>query len=88
MVSREDGANSAYGDAMVAALKDHTDHDAITQWATSETLPPGSEILTYRQVEERPYRDFLMHQQGFLSGKTAGDLESVPGYYGGTASRV
>jgi hypothetical protein len=86
MVSREDGANSAYGDAMVAALKDHTDHDAITQWATSETLPPGSEILTYRKIEERPYRDFLMHQQGFLSGKTEGDLESVPGYYGGTAS--
>jgi hypothetical protein len=47
---------------------------------------PGSAILTVRQIEERPHRDFLMHQQGFLSGKTEGDLDSVPGYYGGTAS--
>jgi hypothetical protein len=47
---------------------------------------PGSAILTARQIEERPHRDFLMHQQGFLSGKTEGDLDSVPGYYGGTAS--
>jgi len=27
-----------------------------------------------------------MHQQGLFSGKTEGDLESIPGYYGGTAS--
>ena len=47
---------------------------------------PGSEILMSRQIEERPHRDFLMHQQGFFSGKTEGDLDSVPGYYGGTAS--
>jgi hypothetical protein len=27
-----------------------------------------------------------MKQQGLFSGKTEGDLDSVPGYYGGTAS--
>lgn len=89
MVSREDGAEAAAAAAAtvaVATLEDHSDHDAITLWGTSEVLPPGSEILTYRKIEERPHRDFLMHQQGFLSGKTAGDLDSVPGYYGGTAS--
>lgn len=86
MVSREDGVGGADGADLVAELKDHTDHDALTLWGSSETLPPGSEILTLRQVEERPYRDFLMHQQGFLSGKTEGDLDSVPGYYAGTAS--
>ena len=86
MVSREDGAGGADGADLVAELKDHTDHDVLTLWGSSETLPPGSEILTFRQVEERPYRDFLMHQQGFLSGKTEGDLDSVPGYYAGTAS--
>jgi hypothetical protein len=91
MVSREDGvgaevAAAAAAEVAVATLEDHSDHDAITLWGTSEVLPAGSEILTYRKIEERPHRDFLMHQQGFLSGKTAGELESVPGYYGGTAS--
>ncbi len=63
-------------------------HDAITlsnsvnEWNSI----PGSEILVTRQIAERPHRDFLMHQQGFLSGKTEGDLDSVPGYYGATRS--
>jgi len=47
---------------------------------------PGSAILFARQEEERPNKDFLMNQQGLFSGKTEGDLDSVPGYYGGTAS--
>jgi hypothetical protein len=71
---------------MVAALEDHTDHDVFTLWGSHEAYTPGSAILVSRQIEERPYRDYLMHQQGFLSGKTEGDLDSVPGYYGGTAS--
>jgi hypothetical protein len=44
---------------------------------------PGSAILFARQEHERPD---LMHQQGLYSGKTVGDLDSVPGFYGGTKS--
>jgi hypothetical protein len=51
-----------------------------------ESEIPGSLILKGRQFEDVPDRDFLMHQQGLFSGKTVGDLDSVPGYYGGTAS--
>jgi hypothetical protein len=47
---------------------------------------PGSAILKNRQIADTPDRDFLMNQQGLFSGKTEGDLDSVPGYYGGTAS--
>lgn len=47
---------------------------------------PGSEILWGRSEANRPDRNFLLHQQGFFSGKTEGDLDSVPGFYGGTAS--
>jgi len=48
---------------------------------------PGSAILKRRQFEDIPPFDFLMHQQGPLfSGKSVGDLDSVPGYYGATAS--
>jgi hypothetical protein len=48
---------------------------------------PGSAILKRRQFEDVPAFDFLMHQQGpFFSGKSVGDLDSVPGYYGATAS--
>ena len=47
---------------------------------------PGSAILKRRQFEDIPPFDFLMHQQGpFFSGKSVGDLDSVPGYYGATA---
>lgn len=46
----------------------------------------GSAILKRRQFEDVPRKNFLMHQQGLFSGKTVGDLDSVPGYYGGTAS--
>jgi hypothetical protein len=72
---------------------DYTTHDAIAIADSAKEhlepgaiLEPGSEILMYAQIQERPHRDFLMHQQGFMSGKTEGDLDSVPGYYGGTAS--
>ena len=47
---------------------------------------PGSEILKYRQMGDTPEPEYLMHLQGFFSGKSADDLDSVPGYYGGTAS--
>ena len=47
---------------------------------------PGSAILQMRQIADTPDKDFLMNQQGLFSGKTEGDLDSVPGYYGGTAS--
>jgi hypothetical protein len=49
-----------------------------------ETAPAA--ILFARQYEERPADDFLLTQQGFFSGKSEGDLDSVPGFYGGTAS--
>ena len=86
MVSYGDEEAAAYA---VAEIMDHSAHDAVnfaSETMGADTMPPGSEILTYRQIEERPHRDFLMHQQGFLSGKTSGDLDSVPGYYAGTAS--
>ena len=92
MVSNGD---EAAADRAIRIVSDNMLHDAFTHanaidqygdYMGMDSLPPGSEILTYRQVEERPHRDFLMHQQGFLSGKTAGDLDSVPGYYAGTAS--
>jgi hypothetical protein len=51
-----------------------------------ESELPGSLILKGRQFADVPDKDFLMHQQGLYSGKTVGDLDSVPGYYGGTAS--
>jgi hypothetical protein len=35
---------------------------------------------------DTPDREYLMNLQGLFSGKTVGDLDSVPGYYGGTAS--
>lgn len=47
---------------------------------------PGSKVLFARQLEDAPESDFLMHQQGLFSGKAVGTLDSVPGYYGGTAS--
>lgn len=48
---------------------------------------PGSEILKYRQAGDTPASDYLMTlPQGMFSGKAVGDLDSVPGYYGGTAS--
>jgi hypothetical protein len=47
---------------------------------------PPAAILKALQFEDIPDREFLMKQQGFFSGKTEGDLDSVPGYYGGTAS--
>jgi len=47
---------------------------------------PGSAILQMRQIADTPDRDFLLNQQGLFSGKSEGDLDSVPGYYGGTAS--
>ena len=76
--------------AVERLYEDQMRHDAITlahsalegEWNSI----PGSEILVTRQIAERPYRDFLMHQQGFLSGKTEGDLDSVPGFYGATRS--
>lgn len=82
MVSREEDA----GLGMVAALEDQSEHDIVTLQDAYGKLAPGAEVLMNAQIQERPYRDFLMHQQGFLSGKTEGDLDSVPGYYGGTAS--
>jgi hypothetical protein len=82
MVSREEDA----GLGQVAALEDQSEHDIVALQDAYGYLPPGSEVLVNAQIQERPYRDFLMHQQGFLSGKTEGDLDSVPGYYGGTAS--
>lgn len=48
---------------------------------------PGSTILKLRQFEDIPEYDFLMHPQGFFSGKTVGDLHSVPGYYGATTDK-
>jgi len=48
---------------------------------------PGSTILMLRQYEDIPAYDFLMHPQGFFSGKTVGDLYSVPGYYGATTDK-
>lgn len=48
---------------------------------------PGSTILMLRQYEDIPAYDFLMHPQGFFSGKTVGDLHSVPGYYGATTDK-
>lgn len=57
---------------------------SVSNRAMYET--PGSAILTNRQIADTPDRDFLMHQQGLFSGKTEGDLDSVPGYYAGTAS--
>jgi len=72
---------------------DYTTHDAIAIADSTKMylepgtlLGPGSYVLMHAQIQERPHRDFLMHQQGFMSGKTVGDLDSVPGYYGGTAS--
>lgn len=47
---------------------------------------PGSAILKGHQISDSPPADFLMHPQGLFSGKVEGDLDSVPGYYGGTAS--
>jgi hypothetical protein len=47
---------------------------------------PGSAILKHRAMDDTPPRDYLMNLQGMFSGKTEGDLDSVPGYYGGTAS--
>jgi len=47
---------------------------------------PGSAILMGAKIRNRPHRDYLMRQQGLFSGKTEGDLDSIPGYYGGTAS--
>ena len=57
---------------------------SVSKRAMYET--PGSAILVTRQIADTPDRDFLMHQQGLFSGKTEGDLDSVPGYYAGTAS--
>ena len=57
---------------------------SVSKRAMYET--PGSAILKDRQIADTPDRDFLMHQQGLFSGKTEGDLDSVPGYYAGTAS--
>jgi len=47
---------------------------------------PGSQVLFKRQLQDAPEPDYLMHLQGLFSGKTVGSLDSVPGYYGGTAS--
>tara|TARA_R110000868_G_scaffold297821_3_gene558108 strand:- start:14190 stop:14750 length:561 start_codon:yes stop_codon:yes gene_type:complete len=47
---------------------------------------PGSEILKFRQMSDTPDREYLMNLQGLFSGKTSGDLDSVPGYYAGTTS--
>jgi len=47
---------------------------------------PGSTILKSRQMSDTPDREYLMNLQGMFSGKTEGDLDSIPGYYGGTAS--
>lgn len=59
-----------------------TDADMLLWYET-----PGSEILHVRIAQDAPDRDnYLMEQQGFFSGKNEGDLDSVPGYYGATAS--
>jgi len=47
---------------------------------------PGSSILIGRQIDESPGPDFLMNQRGLFNGKNEGTLDSIPGYYGGTAS--
>jgi hypothetical protein len=93
MVSNGDEVFAALAAGAVSELKDNTIHDAIAIADSTKLylgrgaiLAPGSEILVDAQIQERPHRDFLMHQQGFMSGKTEGDLDSVPGYYGGTAS--
>ena len=61
------------------------------EWATEVERVwneiPGSKILHALCAESTPNRDdYLMEQQGFFSGKNEGDLDSVPGYYGATAS--
>jgi len=93
MVSYGDGVSTAEAVGAVSDGKlDYTTHDAIAiadgsdVYLGGEVLAPGAEVLMHAQIQERPHRDFLMHQQGFLSGKTEGDLDSVPGYYAGTAS--
>jgi hypothetical protein len=93
MVSNEGGVSVAGALGVASDQKlDHTMHDAIVTadsidvYAPGEALAPGAEVLMHAQIQERPHRDFLMHQQGFMSGKTEGDLDSVPGYYAGTAS--
>jgi hypothetical protein len=93
MVSYGDGVTVAEAVGAVSDGKlDHTTHDAIAiadgsdVYLGGEVLAPGAEVLMHAQIQERPHRDFLMHQQGFMSGKTEGDLDSVPGYYAGTAS--
>jgi len=61
-----------------------TDEHMKEMYASFEA--PGSEVLKYRQMGDTPEPEYLMHLQGFFSGKSVEDLDSVPGYYGGTAS--
>jgi hypothetical protein len=61
------------------------DYESVIKPWFLETAPAA--ILKYIQMEDMPDRaNYLMNQQGLFSGKTEGDLDSVPGYYGGTAS--